>query len=709
MSSIAVQRVAIPHKENLCSKNSVLKSLMNETKSLDKFQNLGKINNSTSLKERENKDNKDNISTNKKFVAPIPPISKSTAYEKKYKSIMAQREAEYAKNLRSVKCNLQEKFRNGGSLASRENINLNRFNKFKFLNNLNNATYQQKEVNRKIAQLKERERSRSITARKESRVTNNLKTTPMEVEESFVSEKENAKEFSTEYTTNEETEKLHLNSQMSSQNSILPPLTEEISKIGKIEDNINNTAISLSKTDQSLEGNINLKINNSLDLILNEGDESLTEKDNDLLEIYMNDQLIFNQSEIPYSNLINSNRNISGNHVQIQKNYEYSIPVRLDAENSLCVTNAGTPGRVIQKKIQILPPPTLNFIQDNINKINLGIFTANYENLKTNKESHPRFTTEEYRRVLSTFLKFEYGKEIFEELFSTEEVNSNFLDRHEITERMRTRMIDWMIEVLSNYKCEENVFFLSVNIMDRYFKSVEVPLKPDHLHIVGICSMFLASKFYDIYPMKLKLIVEKVGHNKFSPEEIKQTEENIIKSLNYEMLSPTSFDFMNAYFEEIFFFIENNFAVNDETLSEYFKRLFSSCGVEIKLDYLYYEKYKNTKKFTTNMLNLLKQVVLYLTKMNCHDYSLISIKPSLLAASSIFVGMKICEQINNEEYINDFFLSKLIEISRNNEYSILFYAQKILHNAQNFDSLFNGLENLKKVHFNYILELKETK
>ena len=38
---------------------------------------------------------------------------------------------------------------------------------------------------------------------------------------------------------------------------------------------------------------------------------------------------------------------------------------------------------------------------------------------------------------------------------------------------MRTRMIDWMIEVLSNYRCDESTYFESVNLMDRYFKICE--------------------------------------------------------------------------------------------------------------------------------------------------------------------------------------------------------------------------------------------
>ena len=115
------------------------------------------------------------------------------------------------------------------------------------------------------------------------------------------------------------------------------------------------------------------------------------------------------------------------------------------------------------------------------------------------------------------------------------------------------------------------------------------------------------------------------------------------------------------------------------------------------------------KLYTKNMINLLSNVCCYLAKMNCHDYNLMQLKPSLLAASTIFVAIKICEQINKEDYINDYFNTKLREISQKSEKEIIKVSQKILYNAQNFDDLFSGLDNLKKYHFDKILEIKDTK
>lgn len=68
---------------------------------------------------------------------------------------------------------------------------------------------------------------------------------------------------------------------------------------------------------------------------------------------------------------------------------------------------------------------------------------------------------------------------------------------------MRSRMIDWMIEVIKAYSFSEATFSLSVAIMDNYFAKVNKRLIMSELHIIGVTSMFIASKFEEIVPFTL--------------------------------------------------------------------------------------------------------------------------------------------------------------------------------------------------------------
>lgn len=341
--------------------------------------------------------------------------------------------------------------------------------------------------------------------------------------------------------------------------------------------------------------------------------------------------------------------------------------------------------------------------QEKKKEINTSLNLENFLiNLSLSKKN--RIPTDEYREMFSKLVRDDYSNSIINSLLEDEEVNENYLSYHKITERMRTRMVDWMIEVLSNYHCDESAFFEAVNLMDRYFKVCEIKkrcLLPEELHLIGVTSMFIASKYQDIYPLRLRIIHEKIAHRKLSCEEIRNKEEEITKLLNYSIGIPTMWDFINLFVEEIFLVEANRHHITNKTLLDNYYE--SSTQSEKELDIIM------NKLYTKNMLNLLNHVCIYLAKMNCHDYSLMQKKPSLLAAGTIYVAIKICEQINKEEYINEYFTNKLNYISQKSENDIIKTAQKILYNAQNFDSLFSGLDNLKKVHFNAIIELKNTK
>ena len=348
-------------------------------------------------------------------------------------------------------------------------------------------------------------------------------------------------------------------------------------------------------------------------------------------------------------------------------------------------------------------------LQSNINKVNLGVFTSNYENYKINTSKSANFSSNEYRQLLDTYTMLEYGDSILNDLLEKEETISSPLEKHEITPRMRMKMVDWMIEVFSNVKTSEATFFMAVNIMDRYFKYTTISHKPEDLHLIGLVCIFVSSKFCDIYPIKLRALCEKIAHNKYKSEDILQMEDTIMKCLNYDILKPTTFDFMNFYFEDLFYFFENNFNIKNKILSEYLKSLIGNLNITITLDNVYYDKCANAEKFTENMRFFLKCVLNYLLKMCCHDYEIISEKPSLVAASVMLVGMKICEEVNSIEYVNSFFMSKLSQLSKENNYDILNLSSKILYNAQHFEEVYTGMTNLHRTHFATLNTIANTK
>jgi hypothetical protein len=121
------------------------------------------------------------------------------------------------------------------------------------------------------------------------------------------------------------------------------------------------------------------------------------------------------------------------------------------------------------------------------------------------------------------------------------------LNRHKVTPALRARMVDWMIEVLTNFKCDDQTFFLAVSLMDRYFKHKSDAREIADLHVIGVTTMFIASKYEDIYPLKMKMVHEKIAHKKLPIERIKTLEMDILKSISYKIPAPTSLEFLKVY------------------------------------------------------------------------------------------------------------------------------------------------------------------
>ena len=56
--------------------------------------------------------------------------------------------------------------------------------------------------------------------------------------------------------------------------------------------------------------------------------------------------------------------------------------------------------------------------------------------------------------------------------------------------------------------------------MDLYFKRSDEKLKVSDLHLIGIASMFLASKFEEVRPIFMSEMIDNVGHFTFTKEQI---------------------------------------------------------------------------------------------------------------------------------------------------------------------------------------------
>jgi len=74
-----------------------------------------------------------------------------------------------------------------------------------------------------------------------------------------------------------------------------------------------------------------------------------------------------------------------------------------------------------------------------------------------------------------------------------------------INERMRSILVDWLVEVHLKFKLVPETLYLTINLIDRYLEKENVS-RP-RLQLVGVTSLLIASKYEEIYPPELRDLV----------------------------------------------------------------------------------------------------------------------------------------------------------------------------------------------------------
>ncbi|XP_019475221.1 G1/S-specific cyclin-E1 [Meleagris gallopavo] len=78
-----------------------------------------------------------------------------------------------------------------------------------------------------------------------------------------------------------------------------------------------------------------------------------------------------------------------------------------------------------------------------------------------------------------------------------------YMQRHPLLQpKMRTILLDWLMEVCEVYKLHRETFYLAQDFFDRFMATQQNVVKT-LLQLIGISSLFIAAKLEEIYPPKL--------------------------------------------------------------------------------------------------------------------------------------------------------------------------------------------------------------
>lgn len=108
----------------------------------------------------------------------------------------------------------------------------------------------------------------------------------------------------------------------------------------------------------------------------------------------------------------------------------------------------------------------------------------------------------------------DYVNDIYTYLHQLERVfpiRENFLlEQVDVTPKMRSVLLDWINEVHHQFSLETETYYMAVSMIDRYLQAEQTTSRK-YLQLVGVTSLFMASKYEELMPPEINDFVYVTG------------------------------------------------------------------------------------------------------------------------------------------------------------------------------------------------------
>ncbi|WZY73928.1 hypothetical protein YC2023_006168 [Brassica napus] len=114
----------------------------------------------------------------------------------------------------------------------------------------------------------------------------------------------------------------------------------------------------------------------------------------------------------------------------------------------------------------------------------------------------------------------------------------------EINEKMRSILVDWLVDVHVKFDLSPETLYLTINIIDRFLSLKPVPRR--ELQLVGVSALLIASKYEEIWPPQVNDLVYVTG-NSYQSKQILVMEKTILGNLEWYLTVPTQYVFLARF------------------------------------------------------------------------------------------------------------------------------------------------------------------
>ena len=126
-------------------------------------------------------------------------------------------------------------------------------------------------------------------------------------------------------------------------------------------------------------------------------------------------------------------------------------------------------------------------------------------------------------------------------------------EQHEELLEVRSRMIDWMIEVFTVYHTRgsnEYTYFKAVTFLDMLIGSGVI--NTENIHLYGIAVMYLASNLLDKRCIEIEDAFKDIAHKQFNKNKILRYVNKAIEGLEFNFRTPTWVEYLDKIIFDTF-------------------------------------------------------------------------------------------------------------------------------------------------------------
>merc|ERR1712060_8026 len=114
----------------------------------------------------------------------------------------------------------------------------------------------------------------------------------------------------------------------------------------------------------------------------------------------------------------------------------------------------------------------------------------------------------------------------------------------EVKDTSRAFLVEWIIDVHRKFRLVPETLYVTVFLIDRFLSLKQI--KKNQLHILGVASLLISTKYEEIYPPDLKELLN-VSENKFNRAEVLAMERDMLLTMQFEVTQPSAYRFLERF------------------------------------------------------------------------------------------------------------------------------------------------------------------